>query len=67
MELPVVFVSGCDWTGSDWDGIPQIDGWRGGGGLISHEDTFIALKIAGLSHRCLYSRLAAISYDSIIK
>lgn len=36
MELPVVFVSGCDWTGSDWDGIPQIDGWRGGGGASFH-------------------------------
>lgn len=27
MEPPAVFVSGRDWTGSDWDSIPQIDRW----------------------------------------
>lgn len=35
--------------------------------LLLHEDTSAALKIAGLSHPCLYTRLAAISCDSIIK
>lgn len=70
--LPVVFVSGCDGTGSVWAGLPEIDQMmerrlETGRTLISHEDTIIALKIAGLSHRCLYSCLAAISYDSIIK
>lgn len=46
---------------------PLLPDWGPSGMPLSHEDTSAALKIAGLSHPCLYTRLAAISCDSIIK
>lgn len=46
---------------------PLLPDWGPNSVLLSHEDTSAALKIAGLSHPCLYTRLAAISCDSIIK
>lgn len=67
MALPVVLVPGCDGTGSDQERHSPNRCMRTWWVLISHEGTFIALKMDGLSHLCLYSRSAAISYDSIIK
>lgn len=63
----LLMVPGCDGTGSDRDPHSPDRRMRPCHTLISHEDAFTALKIAGLSHLCLYSRSSAISYDSIIK
>ena len=64
MALPVLLVPVCDGTGSDLKlHSPNRCMWHRWG-LMSHEGAFIALKIAGWSHLCLYSRS---SYDSVFQ